>query len=55
MGSPDIRNLIDTNVWIDALAGRLSKADFRDIAGLEILDPYSLQPTTKEDAGVPGS
>ena len=28
MGSPDNRHLIDTNVWIDALAGRLSKAVF---------------------------
>jgi predicted nucleic acid-binding protein len=144
MGSPDIRHLIDTNVWIDALAGRLSRAvfiklsletawtgfsaitrlelfgfprltdvqekkllellepfeevavdsriidraigirktgrikvpdaiiastalennsvlvthnlaDFKDIVGLKILDPHSLLPTTKEDAGVPGS
>jgi predicted nucleic acid-binding protein len=143
MGSPDIRHLIDTNVWIDALTGRLSRAvfiklsletawtgfsaitrlelfgfpgltdeqeqkllkllepfeevavdsgiidraisirktsrikvpdaiiastaleknrflvthnwaDFKDIAGLKIIDPHSLQPATKEDAGVPG-
>jgi len=143
MGSPNIRHLIDTNVWIDALAGRLSRAvfiklsietawtgfsaitrlelfgfpgltdeeeqkllkllepfeevavdsniidraisirktgrikvpdaiiastamekdsllvthnlaDFKDIVGLKIIDPHSLQPATREDAGVPG-
>jgi predicted nucleic acid-binding protein len=28
MGRPFIRNLIDTNVWIDAIAGNLSKKAF---------------------------
>jgi hypothetical protein len=28
MGRPPIRNLIDTNVWIDAIAGNLSKKAF---------------------------
>jgi len=93
MGSPDNRHLIDTNVWIDALAGRLSKAvfiklslsirktgrikvpdaiiaataleknsflvtrnfaDFKDIVGLKLIDPYSVRLATTEDAGVSG-
>ena len=53
MGSPKNRHLIDTNVWIDALAGKLSKEAFIKLALKSLWSGFSAI-TRLELLGFPG-
>ena len=60
MGCSFMKNLIDTNVWIDAIAGNLSKkaflkvtveAEWAGYSAITRLEPFGFPGLTEEEEG----